>query len=218
MEERRYIDFAEEVGIEQREGGEGSVLKGLGLVLGGLSKPMSMRLDSGEVVKFVEIIDARALDRADLSDVICCVDHTPLWLLGRTSSGTLRLVTDQRGVTYYCDMPPLEITNQVTVYVGRKDIKGNSYQFIKEDDRWEQRSDGVIVRTVTAISRMLDIGPVIRPAYTQTNLEIRSYREWVNNAGDVAPKIQNPDRKADYRARTILINQRFFNLKTTVAK
>lgn len=218
MEERRYIDLVDDIDIEERAGGEGSVLKGLGLVLNALSKPMSMRLDSGEVVKFQEIIDARALEMADFSDVICCVDHTPLQLLGRTSSGTLRLQTDQRGVTYFCDLPPLEITKNLAVYVGRKDIKGNSYQFVKGDDRWEQRTDGSIIRYVTQITRVLDIGPVIRPAYTQTNVEIRSYKEWVNGAGDVAPKIQNPDRKADYRARTIQINQRFFNLKTTVAK
>ena len=40
---------------------------------------------------FVETIDKRALDKADLSDVRCLIDHDSSRILGRTKSGTLEL-------------------------------------------------------------------------------------------------------------------------------
>src|SRR5699024_3968116 len=51
---------------------------------------------------FVETIDKRALDKADLSDVRCLIDHDSSRILGRTKSGTLELVKDDIGLRFDC--------------------------------------------------------------------------------------------------------------------
>src|SRR5699024_1993202 len=54
---------------------------------------------------FVETIDKRALDKADLSDVRCLIDHDSSRILGRTKSGTLELEKDDIGLRFECTLP-----------------------------------------------------------------------------------------------------------------
>src|SRR5699024_12328507 len=54
---------------------------------------------------FVETIDKRSLDNADLSDVRCLIDHDNSRILGRTKSGTLSLEKDETGLRFECTLP-----------------------------------------------------------------------------------------------------------------
>ncbi|MBW7636576.1 HK97 family phage prohead protease, partial [Bacillus licheniformis] len=54
---------------------------------------------------FIEIIDKRALDHTDLSDVRALIDHDPSKILGRVSAGTLKLDVDDVGLRFDITLP-----------------------------------------------------------------------------------------------------------------
>nr|MDH3152593.1 HK97 family phage prohead protease [Bacillus licheniformis] len=49
---------------------------------------------------FIEMIDKRALDQTDMSDVRALIDHDPSKILGRVSAGTLKLDVDDVGLRF----------------------------------------------------------------------------------------------------------------------
>ena len=65
-----------------------------------------------------------ALGRGD--DVVALRDHDPSLLLGRTSSGTLRLAVDDDGLAFEVDLPDTVNGRDVRELVGRGDLAGAS--------------------------------------------------------------------------------------------
>lgn len=181
--ERRTIPFdVAELRIEKR--GESSVLVGLTAPFG------KMSLDLGG---FQERINPGAFAGAlNRSDAAALFNHNPDNLLGRQSSGTLRLKETDAGLTYEVDLPDTEIARMVTQGVARKDIKGNSFAFTIASDTWEERSDGSWLRTVNEIKELYDVGPVVNPAYPDTAVAMRSLQ---------IAKRRGPDRDY-YRLRS----------------
>jgi HK97 family phage prohead protease len=214
--EMRLLD-AETAGlrIEQRSGtGSGAMLLGTGIVFNQLSEVLRITLDSGEVVEFRETIHDQALQGANLSDVVCCIDHNEARLLGRNPY-TLRLQIDKTGVHFECDLPNLPIRSEITEYVNRKDIRGCSFRFKLGEDRWEQRGDGMIIRHILTIKRVVDIGPVVRAAYPQTNLASRSYSDWAlteKMEQPIIPIVTTKTGLAEARSRQLLYQDRFVQL------
>ena len=193
-----------------------SILKGTGAVFNDISVPMILLLDSGERVEFVEVIHPEAVVGCDMTDVVCCIDHTESRLLGRTPL-TLRLNVDTRGIHFECDLPPLPISHEIRVYVSRRDIRGCSFRFKVIKDRWEVMPGGQVVRHVLKISRILDVGPVVRPVYPQTNVAARSYSDaqltTIGETGEglvLPPPIAN--NQMEKRSRQLLLNERSLTL------
>src|ERR1039457_5103888 len=60
-----------------------------------------------EDMGFVELIEKRAFDKtlASKADVRALFNHNADAVLGRTTSGTLRLITDAKGLKYEIDPP-----------------------------------------------------------------------------------------------------------------
>ena len=122
----------------------------------------------------VERIAPGAFSRAcrEADDCRALVNHDPNLLLGRTSSGTLRITEDQRGLRYDVDLPDTTIARDLAVSVERGDINGSSFGFVVESESWDEtkNDDGTVsaVRTIRSV-RLLDVGPVTYPAYSATS-------------------------------------------------
>lgn len=89
---------------------------------------------------FVERIDPKAINEADMSDVRCLIDHESGKVLGRTTSGTLRLAVDDFGLRYEVDPPDTTYASDLIKVMKRGDINQSSFAFrIDYDggDEWE---------------------------------------------------------------------------------
>lgn len=115
----------------------------------------------------------RALDDPK-TDVRSLWNHNADHLLGRQSSGTLKLGTDSRGLEFEVDLPDTGMGRDVRVLAERGDITGASFAFVPDEDTWSQRS-GRRVRTHTSVGRLLDVSPVTFPAYEGAGVALRSF-------------------------------------------
>jgi len=172
--ERRFVTGS----VELRKAAEGGPARlfGYGSVFNSRSKPMPS-FDGGN---FVEEIAPGAFDEllASNPDVIATLlDHEGL--LARTSAGTMRLGVDQHGLWYEVDLPDTQAARDLAVHVARGDVRGSSFGFRVAEDGEERRLEGVdtVVRTITKVSYLRDVGPVVNPAYDATDVSLRAIEQ-----------------------------------------
>lgn len=97
-------------------------------------------------------------------------DPNPTELLGRRSSGTLRIRSDDVGLWYEIDAEH-QLGKVVTELIQRNDVPGSSFSFL--DAGLETRSVGDDVVEIESLI-LRDVGPTWRPAYKGTTANARS--------------------------------------------
>jgi HK97 family phage prohead protease len=126
--------------------------------------------DSQDLGGFVERILPGAFDNVIKrgTDVVALYNHEPMFLLGRESSGTLRLAVDERGLRYEIDAP--ESRADVVEAIERGDVRGSSFAFKVKGagEKWTRMADGRQLREIVDFDGLFDVGPVLRPAYPAT--------------------------------------------------
>jgi HK97 family phage prohead protease len=131
---------------------------------------------------FVEIIDPKALDDADLSDVKGLFNHDRNYVLGTTGAGTLELTRDSDGgLSYRIGYDPLDPDHvRVMRKIERGDVVGSSFAFrvAPNGDSWDYDDEGILVRTVAKFKRIGDVCPVTDPAYADTSAAQRSLSDF----------------------------------------
>jgi|GEM_PF-2347106 len=178
--ERRFLkNAAAHVTIEYRGEGdakEPAAFTGKAIVCNSRSKNLG---------GFVEIIDPKALDNADLSDVVGLFNHDRNCVLGRTTSGTMTLTRDaDGGLSYRISYDATDPDHQrVMAKILRGDVVGSSFAFRvgPDGDSWDKEetdTSSIYVRTVTKISKVADVCPVTDPAYAQSSAAKRSLEEF----------------------------------------
>ena len=128
--------------------------------------------DSEWMGGFYEQIQKGAFDEVLENDVRAYLNHDENYLLGRVSSGTLRISTDDRGLFYEVDLPNTTYANDLIELMKRGDINQSSFAFLIDRDRWEER-DGKTYRIIEKVSRLLDVSPVAQPAYPDATSELK---------------------------------------------
>lgn len=113
------------------------------------------------------------LDRTD-TDVRALVNHDPTMLLGRQSSGTLRLKVDGDGLAFEVELPDTSYANDLRALVGRGDLTGASFGFVPGKDAWAT-VDGQQIRTHTSVAELVDVSAVTFPAYSDAGVALRAY-------------------------------------------
>ena len=130
--------------------------------------------------KFVEVIDPSSLRTADLLkyDIKALVEHNRERLLARSNKGkgSLELTVDEHGLHYRFDAPSTADGDYAVEMVGRGDISGSSFAFRAKDDEWRKEGD-TWVRTVKSFSALRDVTITTDPAYTETEVSVRSLDE-----------------------------------------
>jgi len=114
-------------------------------------------------------------------DVVALFNHDSNIVLGRTSSGTLELSSDTKGLRYVVT-PPVSRAD-VMELIQRRDVRGSSFAFTvdKNGEGFRQGEDGNAVRQIREVSGLYDVGPVLVPAYpaTSASVAMRSYEAWL---------------------------------------
>ena len=143
---------------------------------------------------FREKIREGAFDDVLEDDVRALKNHDSNLVLGRTTSGTLRLKTNKTGLRFEIDMPDTTTGRDTLEEVRRKDITGCSFAFRIAEEEWhETKQSGEITRTIIKIDRLFDVGPVTYPAYPDTTVAARSldaYKEHLQRQADEIKKVE----------------------------
>lgn len=123
---------------------------------------------------FWEQMDRRAFDRAvaDQQDVVMLVDHEGM-PLARTTSGTLELRTDKRGLLVEADLPDTSLGRDVKVLMERGDLSQMSIGFFVKKDTWDKQDDGTMLRTIEDVD-LFDVSVVKFPANPGTDAAVRA--------------------------------------------
>ena len=145
--------------------------------------------ESQDLGGFVEIVERGAFDEVMGSnpDVFGKYNHERV--IGRTSSGTMRLMVDERGLRYEID-PPRSAADVVEL-IERGDVRGSSFAFRSKpaDESWQRDAGGRMIRRIKKFSFLGDAGPVDTPAYmaTETYVSKRALEMAQVEVQEVAP-------------------------------
>lgn len=123
---------------------------------------------------FVEIIEQGAFTAhlATNPDVRALFEHDRKELLGRTSSGTLKISDTTDGLLVEIDPPNTRSGNDCKELVGRGDINGMSFGFIATKDRWDFRAEPPIRYVEKA--KLKEVTVTATPAYKASTVALRS--------------------------------------------
>lgn len=122
----------------------------------------------------VERIDRNAFDASlrSRNDVLCTINHNLDRLLGRTSSGTCRLCLDAVGLRYEVDLPDTADGQTVSELCRRGDLNGSSFTFKVLSVQWISEGD-IDIRIIEDLD-LIELGPVVMPAYESTTASLRN--------------------------------------------
>jgi HK97 family phage prohead protease len=161
------------------------LIRGYGSVFNQKSKIIYEYIaDKNEYRLFYEVVDSHAFDNvmADLSniDVVLTINHEMDDMLARTSSGTLKLSIDEKGLVYETDLPKTARGEDVLQMVSRGDYFESSFQFIVAEggDSWTlDNSTGIYTRTINNIETLIDVTVTTYfGAYCNTDIEVAKQR------------------------------------------
>jgi HK97 family phage prohead protease len=111
-------------------------------------------------------------------DVLCRYQHDSNLLLGRTLSETLRLSDDSTGLDYEADLPDTSYARDLAALLKRGDVRHSSFAFrvLPSGDSWGFTESGFPLRTLNEL-QIVDVAPVVTPAYLDTTSGLRSLAE-----------------------------------------
>ena len=120
-----------------------------------------------------ETIARGAFDGCDMSDVVALFNHESEMLLARTKDGegTLTLNVDDKGLYFEFEALNTTMGNDVLENIKAGNIRGCSFAFTVSEQKVEEFADGTCLRTILKIDKLYDVGPVVNPAYEDTEVE-----------------------------------------------
>lgn len=184
--ERRDIAFEsdDEIVVEERADGR-PVIRGYAVVYNRLS------VDLGG---FRERVLPGAFDKVlnrqrGRSDLVSYFNHDANIMLGRESSGTLKVWSDDKGVGF--EVTPPATRADILELVQRRDVKGASFTFSLDGPSGEgftTDENGRAIREIRAAT-IYELGPVVQPAYPSTTAQVamRSFERWLAEQQEPAP-------------------------------
>lgn len=115
----------------------------------------------------------KALSRS--GDVPLLWQHDRHQLLATTKADTLRLSEDGKGLLVEAKLPKNGLGAYAREMIERGDVRGMSYgRLYGPGDTKMEKRDGLYRRLVTGAQRILDVSLTWEPAYTATQVELRS--------------------------------------------
>lgn len=131
------------------------------------------RMNNGQ--PFVERIAPKAFTRSlnENKDIMAMAGHTddPLAAFAKVGSN-LSFSEDDKAISYRALLPNTTTGRDLYELADKKILRGTSFEFdLGAKDKWEKRSDGVMVRTVTE-GEFASVNPVPWPAYQDSELTV----------------------------------------------
>ena len=127
--------------------------------------------------RFVEVVDARAFDNTDMSDVIMQYDHEGR-VFARMSNNTLTVTPNEKGLLIEANLGGTELGRQLFEEIEGGYTTKMSFGFSVdgEDKRDMMAADGkaMTLRTITSVRKLYDVSAVSLPANDATSISVRT--------------------------------------------
>jgi len=127
--------------------------------------------------RFEEVVDRKAFDSTDMSDVIMQYDHEGR-VFARKSNKTLKVEPDEHGLRIEADLGGTELGRQLYEEIrgGYTDKMSFGFTVNGQDTLDTKAADGkdLTVRTITSIGKLYDVSAVSIPANNATEISVRS--------------------------------------------
>ena len=127
--------------------------------------------------RFNEVVDARAFDKTDMSDVIMQYDHEGR-VFARISNNTLTVIPDERGLLIEADLGGTELGRQLFEEIRGGYTNKMSFGFTVDGEDILDTKDidgkALTVRTITSVRKLYDVSAVSLPANDATSISVRS--------------------------------------------
>ena len=148
---------------------------------------------SNDLGGFREVLAPGAFDkvlaRRSKPDVVLTYNHNPDLLLARTSSGTLSLASDEKGLRFSADAPDTQLARDLATLIRRGDLTGASFAFTVQPsaESWTTDERGMAIRTIREVDNLYDVSIVATPAYNAASVGVRSLERWRQARGVLVP-------------------------------
>ena len=123
-----------------------------------------------------EVIDRRAFDECDMTDVCMKYNHSDeLLIMARTRNGSLQLEVDDIGLKIRAEL--IDTTQNKDLYkmIQARLLTKMSFAFVVEEEQVDYEND---LRRITKISKLFDVSVVDVPAYESTEIYARSKEQY----------------------------------------
>ena len=161
---------------------------------------------------FDEIIEAGALDGADLKDVRFLVNHnTDMIPLARSrnnnENSTMQMIVDDGGMNIRVNLDTANNSDAKNLYsaIQRGDIDGMSFMFTVERDEWENLESDHPTRHIRKIGKVFEVSAVTFPAYPETTISARNALT-LDNARAALDSAKNANNEVEVLRMKALIN------------
>ena len=127
--------------------------------------------------RFNEVVDARAFENTDMSDVIMQYDHEGR-VFARMSNNTLTVTPDEKGLLIEADLGGTELGRQLFEEIRGGYTNKMSFGFTVDGEDYLDTKDAdgkaLTVRTITSVRKLYDVSAVSLPANDATSISVRS--------------------------------------------
>lgn len=155
-------------------------------------------------VKYKEVIDGRALDGTDMSDVVFRYNHsTNFMIMARTRKRSLQLVKDERGLNIRATLFDIAPARDLYTLIKEGAINEMSFAFSVDEDDYDRKTH---TRTIKKIKRLYDVAAVDSGAYSDTSISARSFFE------AEAEKERKAAEAAELRERELALRVRLLGI------
>ena len=172
--DREYRDMTMEIRTAENEEApdERKVVKGYASTF---NEPYTLFEDDSW--RFNEVVDARAFDNTDMSDVIMQYDHEGR-VFARMSNNTLTVVPDEKGLLIEADLGGTELGRQLFEEIRGGYTNKMSFGFTVDGEDYLDTKDvdgkALTVRTITSVRKLYDVSAVSLPANDATSISVRT--------------------------------------------
>ena len=172
--DREYRDMTMEIRTAENEEApeERKVVTGYASTF---NEPYTLYEDDGW--RFNEVVDARAFENTDMSDVIMQYDHEGR-VFARMSNNTLTVTPDEKGLLIEADLGGTELGRQLFEEIRGGYTNKMSFGFTVDGEDYLDTKDvdgkALTVRTITSVRKLYDVSAVSLPANDATSISVRS--------------------------------------------
>ena len=153
------------------------------------NEPYTLYEDDGW--RFDEVVDARAFDDTDMSDVIMQYNHEGR-VFARISNETLTVTPDERGLLIEADLGGTELGRELFEEIAGGYTNKMSFGFtVDGEEILDTKAEDLTVRRITSVRKLYDVSAVSIPANDATSISVRSLTD-----GEIA-RIQTERSEAE---------------------
>ena len=138
-----------------------------------------------------EVIDRRAFDNADMSDIVMKYNHENSVLpMARTRGGSLQFTVDDHGLKIRAKLPDTSVNRDIYTLIKEGVLSKMSFAFTVKSEEYDYDTD---TRKILEFDKIFDVSVVDVPAYETTEIYARSKEQYEEE------KRQYEEKKNEYK-------------------